>query len=213
MNKDTIIDQLCESHPVLSTIRESVGTAASAIIGCYQAGGKLLACGNGGSSSDAGHIVGELMKSFELSRPLGNDIRQMLLDISPERGEYMAGKLEKGLPSIALAEHTSLTTAICNDIDPDLVFAQQVISYGKPGDILLALSTSGNSRNITDACIAARALKLTVVGITGRKGGKMNEYCDIIINVPEDMTARIQELHLPVIHAICRIVENHFFGI
>ncbi len=211
MDKDTILEQLCDKYPLLSAVKSQIENISNAIIECYEGGGKLLICGNGGSCSDAEHIVGELMKSFEVSRPLENDLRKKMSEISPARGAYMAGKLQRGLPAIALTAHTSLATAICNDIDPDLLFAQQVVSYGKAGDLLLAISTSGNSRNVTDACIAARALNMTTTGLTGKKGGEMKEFCDILICVPEEITASVQELHLPVLHVICRIVENHFF--
>ena len=206
------LDQLIEKHPELSGLRESISQAAGIIIKTFTAGGKLLICGNGGSSSDSDHIVGELMKSFEIKRPLDISFRERLAEVSGSRGEYLAEKLEHGLPAISLSAHTSLTSAICNDIDPDLVFAQQVIGYGNENDLLFAISTSGNSLNVIDACITAKAMTMTVIGITGKTGGKLKEYCDILINVPGDSTASVQELQLPVYHAICRVVEEHFYG-
>jgi phosphoheptose isomerase len=212
MNTDTISDNLIERHPILYQLKNSIGEAAEMIIQCYSGGGKLLVCGNGGSSSDSDHIVGELMKSFELKRAVRKDIAEKLFEVSPERGKYLAQKLESGLPAISLSSQTSLTTAICNDIDADLVFAQQVLGYGCDRDVIIAISTSGNSQNVVDACITAKAMKLKVIGLTGRSGGKMKQYCDILINVPETRTAFVQELHLPVLHALCLIIENHFFG-
>jgi phosphoheptose isomerase len=212
MNTDTISDNLIERHPILHQIKNSIGEAAEMIIQCYSGGGKILVCGNGGSSSDSDHIVGELMKSFELKRAVRKDIAEKLFEVSPERGKYLAQKLESGLPAISLSSQTSLTTAICNDIDADLVFAQQVLGYGCDRDVIIAISTSGNSQNVVDACITAKAMKLKVIGLTGRSGGKMKQYCDILINVPETRTAFVQELHLPVLHALCLIIENHFFG-
>jgi phosphoheptose isomerase len=212
MNGDILLDQLCRRHPLLKQIKESINKAARMIIGCYTAGGKLLVCGNGGSSSDSGHLVGELMKSFECERPLEDSFKKRLTEISGSRGKFLAGKLEHSLPAISLSAHTSLVTAICNDTDPNLVFAQQVIGYGMGKDVLIGISTSGNSQNVIDACITAKAMNLKVIGLTGRTGGKMKQYCDVLINVPEERTASVQELQLPVLHTICRIVENYFYG-
>jgi D-sedoheptulose 7-phosphate isomerase len=188
-----------------------IGEASEMIIRSYSNGGKLLVCGNGGSSSDADHIVGELMKSFESNRPVSKDLADRLADIS-ERGKYLALKLESGLPAISLSSQTALTTAIVNDIDGNMVFAQQVLGYGQNKDVLIAISCSGNSQNIIDACITAKAMNLKVIGLTGMTGGKMKQYCDILITVPEKRTAWVQELHLPVLHALCLQIENHFFS-
>jgi D-sedoheptulose 7-phosphate isomerase len=182
------------------------------IIKCYSGGGKLLICGNGGSSADADHLAGELMKSFELQRHLDDSLKSRLIEISGSRGKILAEKLEHGLPAISLSAHSALTSAIANDVDASLVFAQQVIGYGMENDVLIAISTSGNSQNVVDACITAKALNLCVIGITGKTGGKMKQYCDVLVNVPEIKTAYVQELHLPLLHTICNIVENYFYG-
>ncbi len=211
MKKKVLLDQLITKHPELSGLRDTINEASGSIIRCYTAGGKLLICGNGGSSSDSDHIAGELMKSFEKKRPLEISFKKRLSDISLSRGLFLAEKLEHGLPAISLSAHTSLTTAISNDISSDLVFAQQIIGYGMENDVLLAISTSGNSVNVVDACITAKAMNITVIGISGKTGGAMKEFCDILINVPEEMTAAVQELQLPVYHTICRIVEDHFY--
>ncbi len=205
------LDLLIEKHPELSGLRENIGRAAAMIIKTFTAGGKLLICGNGGSSSDSDHFVGELMKSFEIKRPLDKSFKERLAEVSGSRGEFLAEKLEHGLPAISLSAHTSICTAICNDIDPALVFAQQVIGYGTEKDLIIGISTSGNSRNVIDACITARAMNIKVIGISGKTGGAMKEFCDILINVPEEMTAAVQELQLPVYHTLCRIVEDHFY--
>lgn len=210
MKNNVINDKLFDRYPELSELKNSISEAALVIIKSFSAGGKLLICGNGGSSSDSDHLVGELMKSFENKRPLAISLKKRLAEVSRARGNYIAEKLEQGLPAISLSAHTSLMTAICNDIDPDLVFAQQVIGYATENDVLIAISTSGNSQNVVDACITAKAMNIQVIGITGKTGGKMKEYCDTLINVPEIKTADIQELQLPVLHTICRIVENHF---
>ena len=212
MYKEKLIDRLRERYPALSGIRNSVSEAAEMIIDCYTRGGKLMICGNGGSSAEADHFTGELMKSFELRRPLDDSFKKRLQDISPKRGRYLAENLEHGLPAISLSSNSSVILAVGNDIDLSLVFAQQVIGYGNENDILIGISTSGNSRNITDACITAKALNLDVIGITGKTGGKMKQYCDVIVKIPETGTALVQEVQLPVIHTICRIVEYHFYS-
>lgn len=212
MDKMTFVMMLCGRYPALEGISDVIGKASETLIECFTRKGKLLICGNGGSSCDADHIVGEMVKSFEMHRPLKPSVKRNLINSEPERGEYLAKKLEKGFPAISLSSQTALITAIANDIDSSLIFAQQVIVYGSDGDILLAISTSGNSQNILDACLAAKAIGMKVIGMTGRTGGKIGPYCDILVNVPEDSTGSIQELHLPVLHAICREVEAHFYG-
>lgn len=206
------LDQLCERYPALSGLRNTIAEAAGMIINCYTRGGKLLICGNGGSSADADHFTAELMKSFESGRPLDESLKKRFHEISGTRGRYLAESLEHALPAISLPSNTALATAISNDIDPSLIFAQQVIGYGEEGDVLIGISTSGNSQNIVDACITAKALNLNVIGISGKTGGKMKHYCDLLVNVPETRTAWVQELHLPVLHTLCLIVENHFYS-
>jgi len=212
MRNDKLIDQVCERYPALSDLRSRISDAAEMIIGCYNKGGKLLICGNGGSSADADHLAAELMKSFESVRPLEESFKDRLYEISGIRGKYLAAKLEHSLPAISLSSNTALTTAVSNDIDPSLVFAQQIMGYGDENDLLIGISTSGNSQNIVDACITARALNINVIGITGKTGGRMKQYCDVLVNVPETRTAMVQELHLPVLHTICRMIENHFYS-
>lgn len=211
MDKNSILSQLFDRYPALSSIRIPISEAASTVAKCFSNGGKLLVCGNGGSSSDADHVVGELMKCFESERPLQDTLKDKLVKTGGVRGKYLAGKLERGFPAISLSAHTALTTAVANDIDANLAFAQQVNVYGTLKDVLLAISSSGNSQNVVDACLTARAIGLKVVGLTGKTGGKMKEFCDILINVPESRTAFVQELHLPVLHSICLIAENNFF--
>ena len=206
-----ILDELIDKYPQLQPLKNEIRQAADCLVRCYENGGKVLACGNGGSCSDSDHIVGELMKSFEQKRPVDDTLKNRLKEIAGERGNYIAEKLQIGLPAISLTAHSALITAFANDVDPNLIFAQQVAGYGNLGDVLIALSTSGNSQNITDAIITAKAKGLTVIGLTGESGGKMKLICDILINVPGKRTALVQELHLPVYHAICAMVESHFF--
>lgn len=206
-----MLNKLTEKRPLLASCRSDLFMAFTILSDVFQQGGKLLVCGNGGSSADADHIVGELMKSFEIPRPIDLDLSDKLKKSSPERGAYLAGKLQAGLPAVSLSAHTALYTAISNDIDPDLVFAQQIVVYGNPGDVLLALSTSGNARNVIDAVITAKAMEMKVIGLTGITGGKMKKYCDIAICIPSSITAEIQEYHLSVYHTLCRMLELRFF--
>ena len=212
MKINLLLNRFFERHPELSGLRNSIAQAAQLIIKSYTTGGKLLICGNGGSSSDSQHLVGELMKSYECERPLDISLKKRLAGISGSRGKYLSEKLEHGLPAISLSAHTALTTAICNDTDANMVFAQQIIGYGMEKDVLIGISTSGNSQNVVDACITAKALNIKTIGITGKTGGRMKQFCDVLIKVPEDRTADVQELQLPVMHILCRIVENHFYG-
>jgi len=212
MGENKHIVQLISRYSQLTELKDKIIEAANAIISSYENGGKLLTCGNGGSSSDADHIVGELMKSFEGKRPLSQKLKSDLENNAGERGNYLADKLQQGLPAISLTAHTALTSAVANDIDADLIFAQQVTGYGIKGDVLIGLSTSGNSQNVLDALLVAKAKGLITIGLTGESGGKMKEICDVLINVPEKRTAFVQELHLPVYHTICMMIEEHFFS-
>lgn len=178
----------------------------------YHQGRKLLVCGNGGSASDSEHIVGELMKEFKLKRKVYGDHAASLKEIDPELGQVLADNLQGALPAISLTGHSSLQTAFMNDAEPELVFAQQVNGYGKPGDVFLGISTSGNSRNVLYAAVNAKAKGLKVIGLTGSKENKLMRFADVCIRVPEAETYKIQELHLPVYHCLCLMLEQHFFG-
>ncbi len=212
MNTVQILQELLNRYSRLKYLEESIKKAAETIIKTYRNGGKLLVCGNGGSCSDADHIVGELMKSFEGRRPLTAPLQEKLVELSPETGKMLAEKLQQGLPAISLTVHSALITAIANDISGEMIYAQQVVGWGNRGDVLIGLSTSGNSQNVIDAMIVAKAKGLTTIGMTGETGGKMKEWSDILLNVPERRTAYVQEFHLPVYHALCMIVEKEIFG-
>lgn len=207
-----ILDELLKRYPQLQVLSSEISKAGDALIKCYEHGGKVLVCGNGGSCSDSDHIVGELMKGFEHKRPITEELKDHLKELDSERGAYLAEKLQHGLPAISLTAHSGLITAVANDTDANLIFAQQVVGYGNVGDVLLAISSSGNSQNVLDAILTARAKGLLVIGLTGESGGKMKTMCDILINVHGKRTAYVQELHLPVYHTLCVMVENHFFG-
>ena len=206
-----ILNELVTRYPLLSGVKDRIASASDSLISSFRDGGKLLICGNGGSSSDSGHIAGELMKGFESKRPVSQSFKKDLVAAGGERGQYLAERLQLGLPVISLSAHDALITAVANDTDPSLIFAQQIMAYGKKGDVLLAISTSGNSRNIIDAIITARARGLSIIGMTGESGGMMKSHCDIVINVPGTRTLFIQELHFPVYHALCLMIEKHFF--
>ncbi len=209
---DQVLEELTKRYPQLLNLEREIREAASCLISCYQHSGKVLVCGNGGSCSDSDHIVGELMKGFEKKRPVGEDLKKHLVAIDTERGKYLSEQLQQGLPAISLTAHGALITAVANDIDADLIFAQQVVGYGNPGDILIAISSSGNSRNILDAAITAKAKGMSIIGLTGETGGKLKPWCDILINVPGKSTPLIQELQMPVYHTLCLMVELAFFA-
>ena len=206
------IDTLTERYPKLTVCREQIQNAYNILKHAYSEGRKLLVCGNGGSASDSEHIVGELMKEFKMKREIYKNQAEAMKLIDPELGAILAKHLQGALPAIALTGHSSLTTAFMNDSNPELIFAQQVNGYGKSGDIFLGISTSGNSRNVLFAAVAAKAKGLKVIGLTGQKPCKLAQLSDVCIQVPEADTYKIQELHLPVYHCLCMMLEEHFFG-
>ena len=211
-NKTTrdIILQLRERYPELS--RCALPEAIATVSQCFMRGNKLLVCGNGGSAADAMHIVGELMKGFLLPRKLDIvKIREIEAMLPEDTATYLIDNLQRGLPAISLVSEASLITAYSNDVAADLVFAQQVLGYGLPGDILLAISTSGNSKNVIHAAQVAKVQGMTVVGLTGRSGGLLKEFADVLICAPSDDTYIIQEYHLSLYHALCAGVESEIF--
>lgn len=208
------LELLLTRYPVLTECADSIQKAYEALEECFATGHKLLIAGNGGSCADSEHIVGELMKGFKLPRACPKDFVDKLKSIDSERGSELADKLQGGLPAIALTEHSALNTAYINDVPNGglLTYAQQVYGYGKAGDVLLGISTSGNSKNIMYATVAARAMGIKVIGLTGAKGGDLAKVADIAIKVPETETYMIQELHLPVYHCLCLMLEDRFFN-
>jgi len=205
------IDNLIERYPSLSVCRRDIEAAADAMTGSFAAGGKLLVAGNGGSCADSDHITGELLKSFVKKRKPSEEFLTALRGIDPDTGEYLADKLQGSLPAIALTNNTALMTASLNDVDGNVMFAQQVNGYGKEGDVFLGISTSGNSRDIIYAAAVAKAKGLVTIALTGKDGGKLRTIAGINIIVPQIETFMIQELHLPVYHALCLEVEEHFW--
>jgi D-sedoheptulose 7-phosphate isomerase len=205
------LQQLTERYPVLTDIKDEIKRAFDIIRDSYAHNGKLLIAGNGGSAADAEHIAGELMKTFSKKRDLPESFISEIKKINSEIADYLVSRMQPGLPAIALSGHASLNTACINDIDGNITFAQQVYGYGNEGDVLLAISTSGNSKNILYAAAVARVKKLKIIALTGKNGGKLKQYADVCIRVPETETWKVQELHLPVYHVLCMMLEDYFF--
>lgn len=206
------IETLIDRYPKLIVCKDDIEKAYELLEDTYSKERKLLVCGNGGSASDSEHIVGELMKEFKLKRKVYADQAESMKAIDSEMGTTLAENLQGALSAICLTGHSSLTTAFMNDANADLVFAQQVNGYGKANDVFLGISTSGNSKNVVYAAITAKAKGLKIIGLTGQKESKLSKMADCCIRVPETETYKIQELHLPVYHCLCLMLEDHFFG-
>lgn len=206
------IDTLINRYPQLEACKNDIISAYEIMEEAYCKDHKLLIAGNGGSAADSEHIAGELMKRFKSPRSCPPDFAQRLITIDPVRGENLAKNLERGLMAIPLVAHEALSTAYINDVDGLGVFAQQLYGFGRPGDVFLGISTSGNSKNVMSATVVARALGIKVIGLTGAKGGELAQVADVAIKVPETETYMIQELHLPVYHCLCLMLEDRFFG-
>ncbi len=205
-------NDLFQRYPVLEECRQDIWRTFEMLRDVYRDGGKLLVCGNGGSGADSEHIVGELMKEFARKRPLPEEEQEKLKAISPTDGPVLARRLQRSLAAIPLTGCIALSTAFANDAAPELVFAQQVYGYGEAGDALLGISTSGNSQNVIYALETAKVRGMRALGLTGRSGGKMKAICDACVCVPADFTPHVQELHLPVYHCLCRMLEEEFFA-
>ncbi len=205
------IDILILRYPVLEACRQDLIDAYLVMEECYKHDGKLLIAGNGGSAADSEHIAGELMKRFKTPRPVTPEFAEKLKEIDAIRGKDLANNLERGLMAIPLVAHEALSTAYINDVDGRGVFAQQLFGFGRKGDVFLGISTSGNSKNVMSATVVARALGIKVIGLTGSKGGELASVADVAVKVPETETYMIQELHLPVYHCLCLMLEDRFF--
>lgn len=202
-----IFTELFERYPCLEACRDDIGNAFEIISDCYDGGGKLLCCGNGGSAADCDHLVGELMKGFLKKRPFSLEEKERFDD------DFLAKNLQKGLPAISLCTHSALMTAFENDAVPSLVFAQQVCAYAKENDVLVAFTTSGNSENVVYALKAARASGIKSISITGAKESKASVLSDVCIRLPENETFKVQELTLPVYHCLAAMIEDKYFEI
>ena len=204
--------QLFENTPALLPLEKSFREAVSVLCDTFQQGGKLLTCGNGGSAADSEHIVGELMKGFLLKRPLTQEERLAIAETGCPNPEQFADNLQRGLPAISLVSQTALMTAFLNDVQPEMLFAQQVFAYGRKGDCLLALSTSGNSANIVQAAYAAKARGMQVISLTGETESKLSQISTLTLRAPSRQTFRVQEYHLALYHALCGCVELTLFS-
>jgi len=205
------LQQLISRYPRLVPVKDDINNAFGILSETFSRGGKLLLAGNGGSSADAEHITGELMKNFVKKRNLAEDFINEAKQIDEEIASYLKNGLQPGLPCISLSGHTSLNFAAINDIDGNITFAQQVYGYGKEGDVLICISTSGNSKNLIYAAVTAKAKKLKIIALTGSGGGELKRFADVSIIAPETETYKVQELHLPIYHCLCLMLEDRFF--
>lgn len=211
-NAMTPLEILLQNYPQLAVCQDAIQNAVQLIGDCFAANGTLFTCGNGGSSADADHIAGEFLKGFCKKRPADDKTRDALRQFAGEEdGTLLGEKLQRGLRCIPLGDFSSVLSAVRNDLDGQMDYAQVLYALGRPGDVLLGISTSGNSRNVKLAAAVARTLGIKVIGLTGEKGGVLAQNADIAIRVPVQETYRVQEFHLPIYHAICLCVENRFF--
>jgi len=210
-NEKIILDELVARYPVISSIKNEIYQAYLLLKDCYENHHKLLIAGNGGSAADADHIVGELMKGFKKERIIPSKFAENLKALDYERGGYLTRKIQGALPAIALNNHSALNTAYLNDVDGVLCYAQQVYGYGNTGDVFLGITTSGNSENIIYSALVAKAKGMKVIGLIGKNGGKLKGISDVSIIVPEEETYKIQELHLPIYHTLCLMLEEYFY--
>ena len=206
------LEELIKRYPQLDVCKKDIEKAYLLLQKTYDKNGKLLIAGNGGSAADSEHIAGELMRRFKITRPINKELADKLMKIDAERGERLVKNLEMPLRAVPLTSHIAITTAYMNDADATGVFAQQMLGFGNEGDVFLAISTSGNSENIISACVVAKAMGIKIIGLTGEKESKLSKYADICIRVPETETYKIQELHLPVYHSLCLMLESNYFG-
>ena len=207
-----MLKELIERYPVLETCRAEIERAGEMMLETYRAGGKIMVCGNGGSCADSDHIVGELMKGFLQLRPIRGEKRTAMCEALGEDGEDIVGKLQGGIPAISLPAQAAVLSAFANDVDASLMYAQLVYGYARKGDLLIGLSTSGNSKNVVLAAKVAKACGISALALTGSRESKLSEICDCTVRVPETETFKVQELHLPIYHYLCAYMENEIFG-
>lgn len=209
-NTNKLIEEFFDRHGDLILLKEEILQVCDLLIEAFQNGNQLLLCGNGGSCADCDHIAGEFLKGFLLKRPLNENMQKALAQYGAE-GEDIAAKLQQGLPTISLCTHSAAISAFANDVDPELVYAQQVLAYGKAGDVLIGISTSGNAKNVAAAVMTANAVGMHTIGLTGKDGGKLAKLSDYALIMPQCETYRIQEDHLAVYHLLCAVVEYELF--
>lgn len=205
------LNDLVKRYPQLDVCQKDIEKAYLLLEEAYDNGRKLLIAGNGGSAADSEHMAGELMKRFKVARPIEDSFAEKLKEIDVERGSRLAKNLERPLRAVPLTSHIAITTAYMNDADATGVFAQQMLGFADEGDVFLAISTSGNSENIISACVVAKAMGVKIIGLTGEKDSLLDRYSDVCIKVPETETYKVQELHLPVYHCLCLMLESNYF--
>lgn len=206
------IHEFFQRHEDLIPLREDILQAGQMLIEAFEGGNQVLMCGNGGSCADCDHIAGEFLKGFLLKRPVPQEIRKVFEEKYGVEGLEIAGKLQQGLPAISLNTHSAAISAFANDVDPELVYAQQVLAYGKPGDVLIGISTSGNAANVAVAVMTANSIGVHTIGLTGKDGGKLAKLSDLALIMPQMETYRIQEDHLAVYHLLCAMAEYELFN-
>lgn len=209
---NALLEELMERYPTLETCRAEIERAGELMMEAYRAGGKIMVCGNGGSCADSDHIVGELMKGFLQLRPIKGEKREVLCQALGEDGTEIVDKLQGGIPAISLPAQAAVLSAFANDVDASLVYAQLVYGYARKGDLLIALSTSGNSKNVVSAARVAKAGGISALALTGSRESNLSAICDCTVRVPETETFKVQELHLPIYHYLCAYMENEIFG-
>lgn len=208
---ERLLDQYCKKNEAVAAIRKPLQACVALLCERFENGGQLLVCGNGGSCADADHIVGELVKAFKLNRPLTAPLARTLQGQGPD-GASLAEHLQDGLPAINLAAHNALLTAVVNDLGGEYIYAQQVAAFGREGDVLLGISTSGNARDVLHAGLVAKAKGMHTIGLTGRNGGEMKKRFELILHAGADTTEDIQDIHSVIYHAICACVEYQLWG-
>jgi len=209
MNK---MDELMSRYPQLEVCKADITAALDLLRSMYHAGGKLLCCGNGGSCADCEHIVGELMKSFLIMRPMTETVKTEMETLFPEDSEKFYQCMQRGIPAISLPSQVAVLSAYVNDVNPEFMYAQLVQGYGKGADVVLCISTSGNSKNVVRAAQMAKALGLKTLALTGAKDSKLSALCDVTVRVPDTEAFKVQELHLPVYHYLCAQLEEELFS-
>ncbi len=205
------IEELFARHPVLKEIESELLQTINVLKNCIQKNGQIFVCGNGGSAADAEHIVGELVKSFMKKRPIKEEFKQVLEEKFPQKAQYFTSSLEEGIKAYSLVSGVALPTAFANDVAPDMVFAQQFYVLANEHDVLWGISTSGNSANVNNALAIARAMNCKTIGLSGKSGGEMAALLDVELRMPSNSTPHIQELHLPIYHTICTVLEEELF--
>lgn len=207
----SFVNAFFERHNDLLPLKEQILEACETLITAFEGGNQLLLCGNGGSCADCDHIAGEFLKGFLLKRPANAQFKNAMAEKYGQCGAEIAGKLQQGLPTISLVTHSAAISAFENDVDPELIYAQQVLAYGKPGDVLIGISTSGGAKNVAAAVMTANSIGMHTIGLTGKTGGMLAELADLALIMPKDETYRIQEDHLAVYHLLCAVVEYEMF--